>query len=140
MFLSKVGTAVVTRDDGRLALGRLGALCEQVIIFKTHFPTILVILYTVFLIIGNFNVIVLVDFYENIYTMSWIVWINLWVMSLTQIQILNSQGFEVILVSSGAVGAGRQRLRYRKLVHSRYDSVISVCGGGASWFSVLTIY
>nr|GEV04619.1 delta-1-pyrroline-5-carboxylate synthase-like [Tanacetum cinerariifolium] len=25
----KVGTAVVTRDDGRLALGRLGALCEQ---------------------------------------------------------------------------------------------------------------
>ncbi|KVI09858.1 Aldehyde dehydrogenase, C-terminal [Cynara cardunculus var. scolymus] len=61
----KVGTAVVTRDDGRLALGRLGALCEQ-------------------------------------------------------IQILNSQGFEVILVSSGAVGAGRQRLRYRKLVHSSF--------------------
>ena len=27
----KVGTAVVTRSDGRLALGRLGALCEQVI-------------------------------------------------------------------------------------------------------------
>jgi hypothetical protein len=26
----KVGTAVVTRGDGRLALGRLGALCEQV--------------------------------------------------------------------------------------------------------------
>lgn len=26
----KVGTAVVTRADGRLALGRLGALCEQV--------------------------------------------------------------------------------------------------------------
>ncbi|CAI9273569.1 unnamed protein product [Lactuca saligna] len=61
----KVGTAVVTREDGRLALGRLGALCEQ-------------------------------------------------------IQILNSQGFEVILVSSGAVGAGRQRLRYRKLVHSSF--------------------
>ncbi|KAI7732848.1 hypothetical protein M8C21_031644 [Ambrosia artemisiifolia] len=61
----KVGTAVVTRDDGRLALGRLGALCEQ-------------------------------------------------------LQTLNSQGFEVILVSSGAVGAGRQRLRYRKLVHSSF--------------------
>ncbi|KAK9077900.1 hypothetical protein SSX86_001957 [Deinandra increscens subsp. villosa] len=61
----KVGTAVVTREDGRLALGRLGALCEQ-------------------------------------------------------LQILNSQGFEVILVSSGAVGAGRQRLRYRKLVHSSF--------------------
>lgn len=28
----KVGTAVVTRGDGRLALGRLGALCEQVIL------------------------------------------------------------------------------------------------------------
>lgn len=26
----KVGTAVVTRADGRMALGRLGALCEQV--------------------------------------------------------------------------------------------------------------
>ncbi|CAH1430633.1 unnamed protein product [Lactuca virosa] len=61
----KVGTAVVTRDDGRLALGRLGALCEQ-------------------------------------------------------IQALNSQGFEVILVSSGAVGAGRQRLRYRKLINSSF--------------------
>ncbi|KAI3734903.1 hypothetical protein L6452_14383 [Arctium lappa] len=61
----KVGTAVVTRDDGRLALGRLGALCEQ-------------------------------------------------------IQGLNSQGFEVILVSSGAVGAGRQRLRYRKLINSSF--------------------
>lgn len=29
----KVGTAVVTRSDGRLALGRLGALCEQVCIY-----------------------------------------------------------------------------------------------------------
>ncbi|VFQ91125.1 unnamed protein product [Cuscuta campestris] len=61
----KVGTAVVTRADGRLALGRLGALCEQ-------------------------------------------------------IQELNSQNYEVILVTSGAVGAGRQRLRYRKLVHSSF--------------------
>lgn len=31
LLLLKVGTAVVTRSDGRLALGRLGALCEQVI-------------------------------------------------------------------------------------------------------------
>ncbi|XP_058181790.1 delta-1-pyrroline-5-carboxylate synthase [Rhododendron vialii] len=61
----KVGTAVVTRADGRLALGRLGALCEQ-------------------------------------------------------IQELNSQGFEVILVTSGAVGVGRQRLRYRRLVNSSF--------------------
>lgn len=32
-LLLKVGTAVVTRSDGRLALGRLGALCEQVYIY-----------------------------------------------------------------------------------------------------------
>ncbi|XVE99625.1 hypothetical protein REPUB_Repub03eG0216100 [Reevesia pubescens] len=61
----KVGTAVVTRNDGRLALGRLGALCEQ-------------------------------------------------------IKELNSQGYEVILVTSGAVGLGRQRLRYRRLVNSSF--------------------
>ncbi|KAK6122093.1 hypothetical protein DH2020_044169 [Rehmannia glutinosa] len=61
----KVGTAVVTRAGGRLALGRLGALCEQ-------------------------------------------------------IHELNSQGYEVILVSSGAVGVGRQRLRYRKLINSSF--------------------
>ncbi|CAN0909569.1 Delta-1-pyrroline-5-carboxylate synthase [Linum grandiflorum] len=61
----KVGTAVVTRGDGRLALGRLGALCEQ-------------------------------------------------------IKELNYQHFEVIMVTSGAVGLGRQRLRYRKLVNSSF--------------------
>ncbi|KAF3787131.1 Delta-1-pyrroline-5-carboxylate synthase [Nymphaea thermarum] len=52
----KVGTAVVTRADGRIALGRLGALCEQV-------------------------------------------------------KELNSEGYEVILVTSGAVGVGRQHLQ-----------------------------
>ncbi|KAL6126672.1 hypothetical protein ACLB2K_074718 [Fragaria x ananassa] len=61
----KVGTAVVTRNDGRIALGRLGALCEQ-------------------------------------------------------LKELNTQGYEVILVSSGAVGLGRQRLKYRKLVNSSF--------------------
>ncbi|KAK4743141.1 hypothetical protein SAY87_001142 [Trapa incisa] len=61
----KVGTAVVTRSDERLALGRLGSLCEQ-------------------------------------------------------IKELNSQGYEVILVSSGAICIGRQRLRYRKLVNSSF--------------------
>ncbi|KAI3458649.1 hypothetical protein Pfo_015312 [Paulownia fortunei] len=61
----KVGTAVVTRADGRLALGRLGSLCEQ-------------------------------------------------------IHELNSQGYEVILVTSGAVGVGRQRLRYRRLINSSF--------------------
>ncbi|KAJ0245798.1 Delta-1-pyrroline-5-carboxylate synthase B [Hirschfeldia incana] len=61
----KVGTAVVTGKDGRLALGRLGAICEQ-------------------------------------------------------LAELNSEGFEVILVSSGAVGLGRQRLRYRQLVNSSF--------------------
>lgn len=61
----KVGTAVVTRSDGRLALGRLGALCEQ-------------------------------------------------------LKELNFQGYEVILVTSGAVGVGRQRLRFRKLINSSF--------------------
>nr|ABY89287.1 pyrroline-5-carboxylate synthetase [Phaseolus vulgaris] len=61
----KVGTAVVTRQDGRVAVGKLGALCEQ-------------------------------------------------------IKELNSLGYEIILVSSGAVGLGRQRLRYRKLINSSF--------------------
>ncbi|CAI0445839.1 unnamed protein product [Linum tenue] len=60
-----VGTAVVTRGDGRLALGRLGALCEQ-------------------------------------------------------IKELNYQHYEVIVVTSGAVGLGRQRLKYRQLVNSSF--------------------
>ncbi|KAJ1390011.1 hypothetical protein SESBI_37830 [Sesbania bispinosa] len=64
----KVGTAVVTRSDGRLALGRLGALCEQ-------------------------------------------------------LKELNTQGYEVILVTSGAVGLGRQRLRYRRLANSSFSDL-----------------
>ncbi|GAU29717.1 hypothetical protein TSUD_264530 [Trifolium subterraneum] len=64
----KVGTAVVTRSDGRLALGRLGALCEQ-------------------------------------------------------LKELNLQGYEVILVTSGAVGLGRQRLRYRRLANSSFSDL-----------------
>ncbi|KAI7750018.1 hypothetical protein M8C21_021236, partial [Ambrosia artemisiifolia] len=60
-----VGTAVVTRDDGRLAVGRLGAIFEQ-------------------------------------------------------LEKLNSRGFEIILVTSGAVGAGRQRLKYRKMINSSF--------------------
>ncbi|PNY08086.1 delta-1-pyrroline-5-carboxylate synthase-like protein, partial [Trifolium pratense] len=63
-----VGTAVVTRSDGRLALGRLGALCEQ-------------------------------------------------------LKELNLQGYEVILVTSGAVGLGRQRLRYRRLANSSFSDL-----------------
>ncbi|KAG8374348.1 hypothetical protein BUALT_Bualt11G0122400 [Buddleja alternifolia] len=61
----KVGTAVVTRDDGRLAVGRVGAIFEQ-------------------------------------------------------LEVLNSQGYEIILVTSGAVGAGRQRLKYRRLLNSSF--------------------
>ncbi|KAG9147892.1 hypothetical protein Leryth_003487 [Lithospermum erythrorhizon] len=61
----QVGTAVVTRADGRLAVGRVGAIFEE-------------------------------------------------------LQALNSEGYEIILVSSGAVGAGRQRLKYRKLVNSSF--------------------
>ncbi|KAG0502963.1 hypothetical protein HPP92_003035 [Vanilla planifolia] len=64
-LIIKVGTAVVTRSDGRLAVGRLGTLCEQV-------------------------------------------------------KELNSNGYEVILVTSGAVGVGRQRLRYRRLINSSF--------------------
>lgn len=61
----KVGTAVVTRANGGLALGRLGSLCEQV-------------------------------------------------------KELMSAGLEVILVTSGAVGIGRQRLRYQRLINSSF--------------------
>uniref|UniRef100_K3XEP5 Delta-1-pyrroline-5-carboxylate synthase n=1 Tax=Setaria italica TaxID=4555 RepID=K3XEP5_SETIT len=64
-IIIKVGTAVVTGQNGRLAMGRLGSLCEQV-------------------------------------------------------KQLNFQGYEVILVTSGAVGVGRQRLQYRKLIHSSF--------------------
>ncbi|KAK6126104.1 hypothetical protein DH2020_040218 [Rehmannia glutinosa] len=65
VFKFKVGTAVVTRNDGRLAVGRVGAIFEQ-------------------------------------------------------LQALNSQGYEIILVTSGAVGAGRQRLKYRRLLNSSF--------------------
>jgi len=37
-----------------------------------------------------------------------------------QLEELNSQGFEMILVTSGAVGVGRQRLKYRRLINSRF--------------------
>ncbi|KAK3037453.1 hypothetical protein RJ639_031947 [Escallonia herrerae] len=37
-----------------------------------------------------------------------------------QLEKLNSRGFEIILVTSGAVGAGRQRLKYRRLVNSSF--------------------
>ncbi|KAK7390511.1 hypothetical protein VNO78_25819 [Psophocarpus tetragonolobus] len=67
-LIVKVGTAVVTRSDGRLALGRIGALCEQ-------------------------------------------------------LKELSTQGFEVILVTSGAVGLGKQRLRYRKLANSSFSDL-----------------
>ncbi|KAK4270367.1 hypothetical protein QN277_023409 [Acacia crassicarpa] len=67
-LIVKVGTAVVTRSDGRLALGRLGALCEQ-------------------------------------------------------LKELNTQGYEVILVTSGAVGLGRQRLGYRRVANSSFSDL-----------------
>lgn len=61
----KVGTAVVTRQDGRLAVGRIGSLCEQV-------------------------------------------------------KELIGKGVEVILVTSGAIGVGRQKLRYQRLMNSSF--------------------
>ncbi|KAL2614202.1 hypothetical protein R1flu_025894 [Riccia fluitans] len=64
--LVKVGTAVVTRsDDGKLAIGRLGAICEQ-------------------------------------------------------IKELMAEGLEVIFVSSGAVGVGRQKLGYHCLMNRSF--------------------
>lgn len=85
----QVGTAVVSRGDGRLALGRLGYLCEQVgFYFLRCFPWMMVCWLIFFIVV--------------------------------QIKDLNSSGYEVILVTSGAVGVGRQKLRYRKLVHSRF--------------------
>lgn len=37
-----------------------------------------------------------------------------------QVKELNALGYEVIIVTSGAVGVGRQRLKYRKLVNSSF--------------------
>lgn len=99
-LILKVGTAVVTRNDGRLALGRLGALCEQVCYFFYA---------SLWIKLGWFYLL----FYlprSNMVKVS----------NNVQIKELNSQGFEIILVSSGAVGLGRQRLRYRRLVNSRF--------------------
>ncbi|KAJ7526512.1 hypothetical protein O6H91_16G009400 [Diphasiastrum complanatum] len=61
----KVGTAVVTRPDGKLALGRLGSICEQV-------------------------------------------------------KALLEDCIEVIFVTSGAVGVGRQKLRHQRLMNSSF--------------------
>jgi delta-1-pyrroline-5-carboxylate synthetase len=75
---------VVTRNDGKLALGRLGALCEQV-------------------------------------------------------KELMSEGKEVILVTSGAVGVGRHKLRHQRLMNSRSaktpDGVRwkALCSNRAEW-------
>jgi glutamate 5-kinase len=43
------------------------------------------------------------------------------ILNVMQIKDMNTQGYEVIVVSSGAVGLGRQRLKYRRLVNSRLD-------------------
>uniref|UniRef100_A0A2N9IYE2 Uncharacterized protein n=1 Tax=Fagus sylvatica TaxID=28930 RepID=A0A2N9IYE2_FAGSY len=37
-----------------------------------------------------------------------------------QLKELNSGGYEVILVTSGAVGLGRKRLRYRRVANSSF--------------------
>lgn len=37
-----------------------------------------------------------------------------------QLEKLDSLGFGIILVTSGAVGAGRQRLKYRKLINNSF--------------------
>ncbi|XP_059667857.1 delta-1-pyrroline-5-carboxylate synthase-like isoform X1 [Cornus florida] len=42
---------------------------------------------------------------------------------LEEIKEMNSEGFEIILVTSGAVGAGRQRLKYRRLINSSFSDL-----------------
>ncbi|CAI5940434.1 unnamed protein product [Closterium sp. NIES-64] len=64
----KVGTAVVTRSDGRLALGRMGSLCEA-------------------------------------------------------IETLVSDGREVILVTSGAIGVGRHKLRFQRFMRTSFKDL-----------------
>lgn len=56
-----------------------------------------------------------------------------------QVKQLNFQGYEVILVTSGAVGVGRQRLQYRKLIHSRLPRV-SQSNNGLPLSSGLSIF
>ncbi|KAG8078478.1 hypothetical protein GUJ93_ZPchr0007g3222 [Zizania palustris] len=94
-IIIKVGTAVVTGPNGRLAMGRLGALCEQVI------------------------------FYEKLCALTNGACANqckliVTTQQIVQVKQLNFEGYEVILVTSGAVGVGRQRLKYRKLVNSSF--------------------
>ena len=89
-----MGTAVVTRHDGRIALGRLGALCEQVAILIQTF----------------------IMFYQLVKSAKILSQIFLSM----QVKELNALGYEVIIVTSGAVGVGKQRLKYRKLVNSSF--------------------
>ncbi|KAI3896745.1 hypothetical protein MKW98_009598 [Papaver atlanticum] len=86
-----IGAAVVTRADGRLALGKLRALMSSPI--------------------GQYSC----SFAVSLKPMKFTV-LCLWMLRL-QLKDLNTQGFEVILVTLGAVGAGRQKLRYRKLLN-----------------------
>lgn len=54
-----------------------------------------------------------------------------------QIKDLNSLGYEVIVVTSGAVGLGRQRLKYRRFVNSRLSTLSTFffyLDAGDSWF------
>ena len=89
-----MGTAVVTRHDGRLALGRLGALCEQVAVLIQTFIM-------VYQLVKSGKIL------SQIFVAM-------------QVKELNALGYEVIIVTSGAVGVGKQRLKYRKLVNSSF--------------------
>uniref|UniRef100_A0A453RS06 Uncharacterized protein n=1 Tax=Aegilops tauschii subsp. strangulata TaxID=200361 RepID=A0A453RS06_AEGTS len=55
---------------------------------------------------------------------------------------LNFQGYEVILFASGAVGIGRQRIKYRKLINSHVaESFFSqqFTDGHCLWLSSLLV-
>ncbi|XP_055832924.1 delta-1-pyrroline-5-carboxylate synthase-like [Solanum dulcamara] len=89
---SMVGTAVVIRGDGRLVLGRMGSLCELVNLMLAQFP-----LYGLNSFLNHMLPCLLKNY--------------------LQIWELTSQGFEVILVTSGAVGVGR----HWKLINNRFS-------------------
>ena len=93
---------MVTRPGGRLAVGRLGVLCEPVNverrkeysgkdgILMSHCCSISVGR-------GCVCLMKLLISFERI--------------GCLQLKELNSQGYEIVLVTSGAVGLGRQRFR-----------------------------
>ena len=114
----------MSRPDGRLALGRLGSLCEEVsnetvMTVKTrkdsnaaytHVPLVPFSNYVFVFYTHHLHIPLL---HHGIFIMP----------SVLQIEALVSEGREVILVTSGAVGIGRQKLRFQKLMRSSFHDL-----------------